>query len=127
LGRQAGEWTWLLSVVGPNADHGWGHVRCSEADISGVVAVAKQFGLGLLAQVHSHPGGETEHSDGDDQMVLLPFEGMLSIVVPHYGRASLLPLNTLGIHQFQDGEWVLAEPRSVAEQVAVVPTVVDVR
>jgi len=34
--------------------------------------------MGILCQVHSHPGSDTRHSDGDDELVLLPFEGMLS-------------------------------------------------
>ena len=59
-----------------------------------------------MAQVHSHPGGDTRHSDGDDDLVLMPFEGMFSLVVADYGRGSLLPESGAGLHQYQDGRWV---------------------
>ncbi len=65
------------------------------------------MGLGLLAQVHSHPGEDARHSDGDDKMVVAPYQGMLSIVVPHYGHVGMTPLSEVGVHQFQDGHWVL--------------------
>ena len=43
-------------------------------------------GLELIGQVHSHPGRFVGHSDGDDERALMPYDGFLSIVVPHYGR-----------------------------------------
>ncbi len=67
---------------------------------------ARAAGLGLVAQVHSHPGHDTRHSDGDDQLVLMPFEGMFSLVVADYGQGGLLPEHGAGLHQFQQGRWV---------------------
>jgi proteasome lid subunit RPN8/RPN11 len=63
--------------------------------------------LSIVAQVHSHPGSDTRHSDGDDDLVLMPFPGMFSLVVASYGAGSLLPGQGAGLHQFQDGRWVL--------------------
>lgn len=126
-GREIKSTTLLLTTIVPNADHGWGHVRCSEQQIAEVSQAARGLGLGVLAQVHSHPEAGTEHSVGDDQMVLMPFEGMLSIVAPHYGRTGLLPLSSLGIHQFQDGRWVLISSASAAAGVQVLPGGMDLR
>jgi proteasome lid subunit RPN8/RPN11 len=88
--------------------------------------VARQHGLGILCQVHSHPGKDTRHSDGDDGLVLLPFEGMLSVVVPDFG-IGFKAVSQCGVHQFQKGRWVLCDPDSVARGVLIVPVEVDLR
>lgn len=119
--------TLYTTAIAPESNHGRGHVRCSEAQVATVSAAARELGLGLLAQVHSHPGDTTIHSFGDDDMVLMPFEGMLSIVCPLYARFPLRPLETLGVHQFQDGRWVLAEAQSVKANVGVLPGGIDLR
>lgn len=119
--------TLYLTAVAPDADHGRGHVRCPEQAVAAVTNTARQHGLGLLAQVHSHPTGSTGHSLGDDEMVFLPFEGMLSIVVPDYGHFGLRPLDSLGVHQYQDGRWVLCARDSVRAQFTIVPAGRDLR
>jgi proteasome lid subunit RPN8/RPN11 len=62
--------------------------------------------LAVLGQVHSHPGGDTRHSDGDDDLIVLPHEGMFSLVVGRYGDGSVDPRDGAGLHQFQDRRWV---------------------
>ena len=57
-----------------------------ETAFADVARRARSMHLGILAQVHSHPGADTRHSDGDDELVVMPFENMLSLVAPHYGR-----------------------------------------
>lgn len=119
--------TVYLTAIAPNADHGSRHVCCSEEQIAAVTKTARQHGIGLLAQVHSHPSGATGHSLGDDEMVFMPFEGMLSIVVPDYCRFGLRPLDSLGVHQYQDGRWVLCSRESISANFTVVPTLQDLR
>lgn len=119
--------TVLMTAIAPDADHSRGHVRCSETDMMAVSAVARSLGLGVLAQVHSHPSSLAWHSEGDDDMVLMPFEGMLSIVVPDYARFGLRPIDSLGVHQFQDRRWTLMTRESVKAGVTVIPAGVDLR
>jgi hypothetical protein len=121
--------TIFLTAIAPNADHRRGYVRCSEQQVAEATAAMRQLGigLGLLAQVHTHPGEYTMHSPGDDTMVFMPFEGMLSIVAPYYAHFGLRPIDSLGVHQFQDGRWVLAEREGVRHNFLVVPNSVDVR
>lgn len=119
--------TVLTTAIVPEADHGRGHVRCTEAQMAAVTKAARDLGLGVLAQVHTHPGHSAVHSIGDDEMVLMPFEGMLSIVCPDYGRYGLRPLDSLGIHQFQDGRWILATRTSVCEGLTLLESGVDLR
>jgi hypothetical protein len=127
LGRELAELTVLTTALAPEADTTYGSVHCSKERMGAAAEAARDAGLGLLAQVHSHPRDGTQHSLGDDEMIFMPFEGMLSIVVPWYGRVGMRPLHHLGVHQYQDGTWVAAEPPSIREQITIVPGGIDLR
>jgi hypothetical protein len=72
--------------------------------------------------VHSHPGNDTRHSDGDDELILLPYQGMFSLVVGDYGHGRLPQAQGSGLHQFQDGRWV----RVTDDALIVVPALVTI-
>ncbi|MGD9711260.1 MAG: Mov34/MPN/PAD-1 family protein [Thermomicrobiales bacterium] len=127
LGREFPSVTIFTTALAPTAEHSAGSVFCDPAAISAAQTAARGYGLGLLAQVHSHPGYLTEHSEGDDDLVLMPFEGMLSLVVPHYGHFGMTPLSGLGVHQYQDGRWVAVNTASVDEGFGVLPEKIDLR
>lgn len=127
-GRElAGDLTLLTTAIAPDCEHSRGRVWANRSAVGSVASGARKHALAVLAQVHSHPGASTRHSLGDDQMILMPFESMLSIIVPHYGRFGMRPVSTLGVHQFQDGEWRLCDSGSVAGAVTVVPDYIDLR
>lgn len=119
--------TIFTTAIFPKADHRAGYVRCDEAQFAAASSAARSYGLGVLAQVHTHPHGRTGHSWGDDDMVRPAYEGMLSIVVPDYGLTGLRPLDSLGIHQLQNGRWTLAERASVRENFLILPAGRDLR
>jgi hypothetical protein len=119
--------TLFTTAIFPEADHRRDYVRCSEDQFAAASALARGSGLGVLAQVHTHPGDSVFHTLGDDDMVRPRYEGMLSIVVPLYGRHGLRPLYSLGVHQLQDGAWVLAERESVRQNIVIIPTAADLR
>jgi hypothetical protein len=127
LGRELPGLTIFTSVLAPDADHGEGHVICEPSAVSGAQRAAREYGLGIIGQLHSHPCDSTEHSVGDDSLVLMPFEGMLSVVAPWYGRVGLRPLHGLGVHQYQDGRWVLMSSESVRASFTIMPTSFDLR
>jgi proteasome lid subunit RPN8/RPN11 len=90
----------------------------NERQVAAAARTARAIGLGIVAQVHSHPGADVRHSDGDDDLVLMPFEGMFSIVISGYGEGSLA---AAGVHQFQDGRWCqLTDPEAT---LVMIPTV----
>jgi proteasome lid subunit RPN8/RPN11 len=126
-GFEVGETTIYTTALAPPAEHSRGRVWCREEHITVATQTARELGLGLLAQVHSHPGDGTGHSYGDDEMIFMPFDGMLSIVVPNYARFGLHPLDSLGVHQFQDGQWVLCRPDGVRNAISIAPAGVDLR
>ncbi|HLX35645.1 MAG TPA: hypothetical protein VKR30_10450 [Candidatus Limnocylindrales bacterium] len=127
LGVERPRDTLLVAAAAPDADHGPRWVRASQAAILAMTQEAHRNGLAVLSQLHSHPGGWTEHSVGDDDKVLMPFEGMLSFVAPHYGRFGLRPIDGLGVHQWQDGRWVACGRESIRDGIRVIPSKLDLR
>lgn len=119
--------TLFNAVIAPQAEHGPGRVHCSKEQVLACARAARSVGLSLLAQIHTHPSGCTHHSEGDDEMVLMPFEGMLSLVVPNYAHFGMRPLDGLGVHQFQDKRWVLCSRDSVHAGLRIAPNVLDLR
>ena len=60
-------------------------------------------------------------------MVLMPFEGMLSLVVPYYAHFGMRPLDGIGVHQYQDKRWVLSSRDTVYAGLRIAPNVLDLR
>jgi len=121
-GRSAGPDTVVAAAVVVAAEHGRGFVHAAEAAVGTAARAARAHGLAVLAQVHSHPEDDTRHSDGDDRLVLMPYEGMFSLVIGRYGDGGLHPAQGAGLHQFQDGRWVLVDP--VADSFLLIPAVI---
>lgn len=121
-GHVIGADTVITGAVVPQAEHGWGRVHVLEGGVGAAARALRPFGAGLVAQVHSHPGVGTRHSEGDDELVLMPFEGMFSIVVGRYGADPIDARAGVGVHQFQDGRWVLVTDDSRA--LVIVPRLI---
>jgi proteasome lid subunit RPN8/RPN11 len=119
LGRESGEDTLVMSCCQPRCESGPRFVRADEGSVGEVARRARALRLGIVAQVHSHPGRGTVHSDGDDDLVLMPFDGMFSLVVARYGSGGMLPSDGAGLHQRQGGRWILVEQAELA--IVVVP------
>lgn len=105
-GRTVGTTSIITSLVIPRTDQGPQHVLLDESAVNDAARAARLSSLGIIAQVHSHPGSDTRHSDGDDRLVLMPFEGMFSLVIADYGHGTAEPAGGAGLHQFQRGRWV---------------------
>jgi hypothetical protein len=58
-----------------------------------------------IAQVHSHPGDNVEHSVYDDRMAIST--KALSLVVPRYGHWSGTFPEWIGVHEWQNNYWHL--------------------
>jgi proteasome lid subunit RPN8/RPN11 len=119
LGRQVGSDSLIVSAHRPPVSSGPDFVFTDEAAAGTAGRLARRNRLGVVAQIHSHPGSDTRHSDGDDDLILMPFEGMFSLVIADYGRGGLTLAEGAGLHQYQDGQWILVDPES--DQLLVVP------
>ena len=122
LGRTIGDDTIVMSVAVPPTDHRVDGVFVGERAVLATSRAAGGLGIGLVAQVHSHPGRDTRHSDGDDHLIVMPYEGMFSLVIADYGHGGLLPAEGAGLHQYQHGRWV----HVTSPGLIIIPTVVPI-
>ncbi|MBI5021130.1 MAG: Mov34/MPN/PAD-1 family protein [Ignavibacteriales bacterium] len=93
----------VIRCLTPNAKTAWGSFQTSAQANAEIIKILCKEHLELIGQVHTHPGKFVGHSDGDDQLALMPYEGFLSIVVPQYARGGMLPLTKCGVHVFENG------------------------
>lgn len=121
LGRRLESDIIVAGAVIPNCEHGPHRVMASAAAVGSIARAARAQGLGVVAQVHSHGGDDTRHSDGDDVLVLMPVEGMFSLVVGRYGDGGITPKGGMGVHQYQNGRWVQI-PRGSTDALVFVAT-----
>lgn len=122
-GRQIGKDTLVLACHRPQCQSGPQFVFTDEHAAGAAARLARSAHLGIVAQVHSHPGTDTRHSDGDDELVLMPFENMFSLVAARYGEDGLLEVNGASVHQYQDGRWIRV--RQDGPALTVVPAELD--
>lgn len=125
-GRKGDGLTAVTTVVRPRVEHSRGRVHVDEESFGKAARRIRKAGLVLVGQVHSHPGSDTRHSEGDDELIALPTEGLLSIVAPAYGT-EFETIRDASVHQFQDGRWVLCSSESIEDQMTVAPGWIDAR
>lgn len=70
-----------------------------------------------LAQIHSHPGLDTEHSRYDDRM--MSSRKVLSIVFPVYGVPAAPWPSGLGVHEWQIDYWHMLTPQQVGARLSL--------
>jgi hypothetical protein len=99
-GRHVGDQLFVLTCLQPFAATTAGSFSTSARSNAEAIVTMARSEVTLLAQVHSHPGWLVDHSGGDDRDALMPFEGLLSIIVPNYAQDGLLPLTKCGVHVF---------------------------
>jgi hypothetical protein len=114
----------VTSVIRPQQVNTRGSYDVSSRANADIVVWLCDHKLKLLAQLHTHPGSCVGHSHGDDLGAPLAFEGFYSLVVPHYGRAGIRPLNQCGVHVFCDG-FLRMSPEIAAKQIQIVPHAAD--
>jgi len=126
-GRHLGSETVVTTCIAPAARSTWGSFSTSSGTNARVVMYLAEHGLELLGQVHSHPGAVVDHSDGDDERALMPYEGFVSIVVPRYGRNGLRPLTNCGVHVYENSRFRRLPESAVMSRFHVVDEFADLR
>jgi proteasome lid subunit RPN8/RPN11 len=119
---------WVISTcIAPQAHTTRGSFRTSSGNNAEVIAYLATHRLELLGQVHSHPGQLVDHSDGDDEGALMPYEHFLSIVVPDYGCSGMWPLTKCGVHRFEAGRFRRLTDAEVEAAFKLLPSARDFR
>jgi proteasome lid subunit RPN8/RPN11 len=126
-GRRVGRETLVTTCVAPKARTTYGSFATTSRSNARVVMYLADHGLELLGQVHSHPGASVDHSDGDNERALMPYDGFLSIVVPRYARDGLRPLSSCGVHVFDISGFRRLSTADVEARFRVVDDFADLR
>jgi len=114
---------WIITTsIAPTAVTTWGSFQTSAASNAGVITFLATHELELLAQVHSHPGSCVDHSDGDDEGALMPYENYLSLIVPNYAKKGMLPLTSCGIHRFNTGQFKRLTNQEIDKLFKIIPS-----
>lgn len=92
-GRTAGVDCVALALFRPRAVVTPGSVDVDEHENVRFIQWLKENQLMHVGQVHTHPPGVAEHSHGDALWAFMKFPGLLSIVVPNYGKQGMMPLS----------------------------------
>lgn len=126
-GRRATNEYFITACIVPEARTTPGSFETSSRSNAKVIAYLAGAGLELLGQVHSHPGSFIDHSDGDDERALMPYNGFLSIIVPHYARRGMRPLKMCGVHIFEQSGFRRLEDWEIEIHFRVTDEVADLR
>lgn len=110
-------------VVAPRQHMNSGNYLVPAQALTGVVSRLPDIWK-PLAQIHSHPGADVEHSSYDDQMACS--RKALSIVFPFYGQFAPAFPSGVGVHEWQDEYWHLLDEKLAKARVILVPGKVKV-
>lgn len=117
---------WVLSTcIRPVARTTRGSFQTSTRANAEVISFLAAHQLGLLAQVHTHPGSFIDHSEGDDEGAFMAFENFISIVVPDYGRQGILPLTQCGVHRMENGQFRRLRVDEINQSFRILPLAQD--
>jgi proteasome lid subunit RPN8/RPN11 len=126
-GRRIGLESFVTTCIAPPTRTTRGSFATSSQANAKVIMYLGSNNLELIGQVHSHPGAFVGHSLGDDQGALMPYDGFLSIVVPHYARRGMRPLTMCGVHLFEGARFRQLPDSEIESRFHVVPNFADLR
>ena len=115
-GERECEMSRVCSVRAPVQTSSFGHYHIEPEDLSQMVRDLPDHWR-PLAQIHCHPGRNTEHSRYDDLMV--SSRKMLSIVFPNFGAHNASWPAGLGVHEWQIDYWHMLTPPQVRARLCL--------
>lgn len=128
-GTRHGESEHVQAVVIVDQVNNPGNFQVSADSMMYVASVFGDLGWTNLAQIHTHPGSDVEHSKYDD--VYVNSRKALSFVLPHYGTSKSSFLESAGVHEFQE-YWYMLSDKDKLQRVAITDVrqggaIIDVR
>lgn len=113
----------VLSVAAPPAECSRGSYAVGRSEMARMGRAMRSQSMVSLAQFHTHPGRDTEHSQYDDLNAISARDGFLSLVAPWYGRGLDAALEGVTVHEAWNGRWHMLEGDAHRERIAVVDAV----
>lgn len=114
----------VTSLMVPDAECGSGYVRTSVQANAEVVSRIAGTRLVYIGQAHSHPGANVGHSETDDVDTFACFDGVISVVVPWFGRYGF-HLADCGVYRHMAGQF--QQIRNIDQHIQILPSFFDFR
>ena len=114
----------VTTLIVPNADTTFGSVRTSALANSEAIRLTIGTQLVYLGQAHSHPGSSVSHSSIDDSDTFALCDGIISVVVPWFGRYGF-QLSECGVHRYVGSRFL--DVHNVHDHLRIVPGFADLR
>lgn len=102
---------WVPPQTPIRSDSGIGYMVSKET-LTEISRECRRSGLGLVAQVHSHPR-RAYHSDADDRYAVVTTNGGFSLVVPNFGN-SPARISAWAVYRLNGQDWIELTAREVA-------------
>ncbi len=109
-------------VIAPRTDSAARRVRTTPESNLKMMQVLFKHDMIHLGQVHSHPGPWVDHSDGDDEYAAFKINGLLSLVVPSYCKDGMMPIETCGVHRFEQDHFIRFTDEYVIDHFSIEDT-----
>lgn len=124
FGFQLAQYSIVTTLIVPDAETFEGGLRTTAEANAEVLNAVTYTPLVYLGQAHSHPGWRVEHSGVDDLQTFAQFNGVISVVVPWFGRYGF-QLRDCGVHRHLGGKfrWL----HEVERHLRVLPSQIDLR
>ena len=110
----------VLSAAIPKPIRSSGNYEVPEKETTKLGHGMAEHGLVCLAQIHTHPGGCSEHSAYDDAHSISRRNGFLSLVAMNYGNVPYFDLSQITIHEAWNGEWLILGEQAKAKRIQIV-------
>lgn len=114
----------VTTLIVPDADTSDGTVRTSAQANGAAIRVVVDTPLVYLGQAHSHPTWNVGHSSVDDADTFARCDGVISVVVPWFGRYGLR-LADCGVHRHIGGRFIRV--KNMTEHLRLIPGLADLR
>lgn len=118
---------YVVCAVSPKAKHSFGNYLVSSEEATKMGKEMINKGLVCLAQFHTHPGKNTEHSDYDDEHAISTRNGFLSLIAPEYGKYRPQSIQQIFVHEAWKGEWFILDDVAKTNRIHVIANSIDVR
>lgn len=116
----------VTTLTFPNADLYPGYFSVTPEAMSEAGEHLHEHNLCRLAQVHTHPGSWTGHSEWDDRRAYSQWPGAISIVLPSHARFRP-QLKDAGVHLRTEDAWQEVAPDHVSQYLQIVSATLDFR
>lgn len=110
---------WVPPQTPIRSESGVGYMVSGET-LTEISRECRRKGVGLVAQVHSHPG-RAYHSDADDRYAVVTTNGGFSLVVPNFGDGPAR-IAAWAVYRLKGSDWAEMTLREVAATFIVDPT-----